>query len=164
MIGHINLCTRLSPSVSISVCLPVCLCLSLFPPLCLSFSLSLPVCLSVCLPVSLCLSPSLFLTHSLSVSLFPPLRLSLFLCLSPPPPPHLSLHPLSVSNGIIDHPSPSDRSRIRSRRNTFVCVANAGSVFPSQVTPGSRSLSLCQSAKGNVSIDSSSSQSSCRDH
>ena len=59
-------------SLSLSLCLSACLCLSVSLPLCLSASLSL--CLSVSLP--LCLSASL----SLSVSVCLSLCLSLSLC------------------------------------------------------------------------------------
>ena len=75
-------------SVSVSLCLPV-------PSLFLSRSVCLPVFL--CIPICVCLSVYLFVCLPLSPSLSVCLSVCLSLSLSPPPPPSLSVC-LSVYN------------------------------------------------------------------
>ena len=96
------LCLSLTRSVCLYVFLPVshCLflsltrsvCLYVFLSVCLSVSLSLShsLCLSVCLSVSLSIFLSLTRSVCLYVFLFVSLSLSLSLCLSLSPPPSLS--------------------------------------------------------------------------
>ena len=67
-------------SVSLSVCLPLCLFASL--SVCLFASVCLPLCLSVCFCLSVCLSATLSVCLCLSVYLSICLSVRLFLCIS----------------------------------------------------------------------------------
>ena len=69
----VSLCLCLSLSVSLSVCVSLCLCLSLSVSLSVCVSLSLCLCLSLSVCVSLCLCLSLSMSLSLSVYLSNPL-------------------------------------------------------------------------------------------